>query len=141
MIRVKRPSGPAIKRLHLDGFRKKFAYNDRRKSLVERFIEEMECVKSQCTKLRVLIYGSYLTSKKNPGDIDVFISLIPDKDCVFKIITDGLRRVHPEEVDIQFHKTQYFIQDAEKMMKYFNENEINKKNGVVMRKAVEIVDI
>ncbi|MBN2159201.1 MAG: hypothetical protein JW807_07385 [Spirochaetes bacterium] len=104
-------------------------------------MEELESVKKQCARLRVLIFGSYITSKKKPGDIDVLISLIPNKDCVYRIVTRGLQHRHPREVDIHYYKTQRYIKDADGLIRHFNKNRINELKGVSIKKAIEIKDI
>jgi predicted nucleotidyltransferase len=130
-----------IKKLTLDEFAGKFSYSDRRKYLHDLFVDEMEFIKSQCSQLRVLIFGSYITSKKNPRDIDVLLSLIACEESVYTVWTDGLRQKYPKEVDIHYYKTQQYIKDAAGLLKHFNKNPKNELQGISIKKAVEISDI
>lgn len=130
-----------IKKLTLDEFAGKFSFSDRRKYLHDLFVDEMEFIKSQCSQLRVLVFGSYITSKRNPRDIDVLLSLIACEEAVYTVWTDGLRQRHPKEVDIHYYKTQQFIKDAAGLLKHFNKNPKNELQGISIKKAVEIPDI
>lgn len=105
------------------------------------FIDELEYVKSQCCQLRVLVFGSYITSKKNPRDIDVLISLIACEESVYTVWHDGLQQRHPKEVDLHYYKTQQFIKDAAGLLKHFNKNPKNELQGISIKKAVEITDV
>ncbi len=117
------------------------AYNDHRLRLLRLFADEVEGLRLQCDRLRILIFGSYISKKELPGDIDVLVSLIPDCDHVYSFMRKGLDRRHPEDVDLYFHKTQVFMVDAMNLIKHFNENPLNKKRRITIAKAVEITDL
>ncbi|OHD64344.1 MAG: hypothetical protein A2176_01785 [Spirochaetes bacterium RBG_13_51_14] len=130
-----------IKKYTLEQFCSRFAYNKQRKLLCDMFIEELALIQSQCEKWRVLVFGSYITRRKNPNDIDVLLSLIPNVECVYSVITRGLRQKHPRCVDVHYYKTQHYIKDADGLLKHFNNNPINELQGVFIKKAVEITGI
>ena len=130
-----------IRKLTIEEFAGKFSYNEQRKYLLDLLVDELEFIKLQCIQLRVLIFGSYITSKKNPRDIDVLISLIACKDSVYTVWTDGLRQKHPKDVDVHYYKTQQYIKDAAGLLKHFNKNPKNELQGISIKKAVEISDV
>lgn len=130
-----------IKKITIDEFARKFSYNERRKYLYDLFVEEMESIQSQCSQLRVLVFGSYITSKKNPQDIDVLISLIACEESVYTIWKDGLQQKHPKEVDLNYYKTQQYIKDADGLLEHFNKNPKNELQGIAIKKAIEILDL
>ena len=122
------------------GFRERFAYNERRRYLYDMLLEELELIKSQCSIVRVLVFGSYITDKEEPRDIDLLLSLIADRDCVYEVWTKGLRLDHPDEVDVHYYKTQLYIKDAEGLLKHFNENPRNELYGISILDAAEITE-
>jgi predicted nucleotidyltransferase len=124
----------------LDEFREAFASGDRRKYLYGLFLEELALIQSQCAVVRVLVFGSYITEKEEPHDIDLLISLIADSDCVYEVWARGLRRVHPDEVDVHYYKTQLYVKDAEGLLRHFNANPKNELYGIAIRDAVEITE-
>jgi hypothetical protein len=130
-----------IRKLTIEEFAGRFSNNDRRKYLLDLLIEDLEYIKSQCSQLCVLIFGSYITSKKYPGDIDVLISLIACQESVYMVWTDGLQQKHPKLVDIHYYKTQQYIKDASGLLKHFNKNPKNELQGISIKKAIEISDI
>jgi predicted nucleotidyltransferase len=121
-------------------FYKTFAYNERRKHLYGLFMEELEIIRSQCAIVRVLVFGSYITGKEEPRDIDLLLSLIADSECVYEVWTKGLRLTHPDEVDVQYYKTQLYIKDAESLLKHFNANPKNELYGIAINDAAEIIE-
>jgi len=130
-----------IKKLTIYEFARKFSYNDRRRYLHDLLVDELEFIKTQCSQLRVLVFGSYITSKKNPRDIDVLISLIACEESMYTVWTDGLRQKHPIEVDLHYYKTQQYIKDAAGLLKHFNKNPKNELQGISIKKAMEISEI
>lgn len=127
--------------MKLSAFKKQYAFNKHRRFLYNLFIEDLHLIKSQCKYLRVLVFGSYITHKQKPHDIDLMLGLIPCQDCVYNIMKNGLQQEHPKEIDIQYKKTQYFLKDAKGLVTFFNSNPLNKKKGIYIKKAVEIVEI
>lgn len=130
-----------VKKLDIDEFARCYATNERRRDLFKKFIEELQLVRSQCSRLRVIVFGSYITNKEEPNDIDLMISLIPDQDHVFDFMTDGMQQKNDDEVDIQYQKAEYFLKNAQQLVDFFNENPLNKKNGIQIENCVEIKDI
>ncbi len=130
-----------LSRLTLEELSGIYAGNEQRKRLFGLFVNELASIKKQCSRLRVLVFGSYITEKSNPRDIDVLISLIPSEECVYALWTEGLHREHPEEVDVHYYKTQRYMKDAEGLLEHFNNNPKNELQGIVIHDAVEITDI
>jgi predicted nucleotidyltransferase len=121
-------------------FRERFAGNERRRYLYDLFMEELALIRSQCSIVRVLVFGSYITDKEEPRDIDLLLSLIAGKDCVYEVWTKGLRLNHPDEVDVHYYKTQLYIKDAEGLLRHFNSNPKNELYGIAINDAAEITE-
>ncbi len=130
-----------LARLTLEEFSGRYASNEQRKRLFELFVEELKSIRSQCSSLRILVFGSYITNKSVPRDIDVLISLIPSEDCMYALWTGGLRREHPDKVDVHYYKTQLYMKDADGLLEHFNANPKNELQGIAIHDAVEIIDI
>lgn len=129
-----------IREMTIKEFRAKFVTNTHRAGLFKCFQVELKKLREQCKEYRMIVFGSFLTKKKKPGDIDLIISLIPDKNCVYSIMTQGLDREYCEEIDIMYHKAEYFLMSAEQLITYFNENPRNFNKFIALTEAVELVD-
>lgn len=122
-------------------FRERFAYNERRRHLCDLLLDELELIRSQCSIVRVLVFGSYITDKEEPRDIDLLLSLIAGKECVYEVWTKGLRLNHPDEVDVHYYKTQLYIKDGEGLLAHFNANPKNELYGISIHEAAEITEL
>ena len=128
-----------ITTMTLEEFRTAYAINDRRRHLIDELLEELKVIARQCRKFSIIVFGSYITDKDEPDDIDVLISLLPKKECVFAIMKEGIEKEHQKEVDIQFQRGEYYTKSAESLIDFFNENPFNLKKGIRIRKAVELL--
>ncbi len=122
----------------INEFSKKFCFNSHRSRLFDYFYEELENVKRQSSKMRVLVFGSFITKKEKPSDIDVLISIVPNRDWSYHILKKGLKRIHSDEIDVQFSKQQMFLENCDKLIENFNTNKINKKKKIRINDAVEV---
>lgn len=123
------------------GFMKKYLYNHHRKTLFDYFLDELEDIKPKCEQLRIFIFGSFITIKKKPNDIDVLINLVPNADNVYPMMKERIHTKYPDKVDIKYVKTQLFLIDAESTIKHFNENPLNIKDEIKIKRAVEITGL
>lgn len=130
-----------IKKLNIDEFAEQYVTNERRRILFEKLLEELQLIRSQCRRFRVIVFGSFITNKEKPNDIDLMISIIPDQDHIFDFMTDGMQQKNDDEVDIQYQKAEYFLKNAQQLVDFFNENPLNKKNGIQIQNCVEIKDV
>ncbi len=128
-----------VKSLDSHDFKKKYLYNHHRKALFEYFLDELEDIKPKCIKLRVFIFGSFIRTKKEPNDIDVLINLVPNADNVYPMMKERIHTRYPDLVDIKYVKTQIFLIDAESTVRHFNENPLNVKDEIKIKRAVEII--
>ncbi len=128
-----------ITTMTLKEFRTTYAINDRRRHLIKELLGELEVIARQCRKFSIIVFGSYISDKDEPGDIDVLISLLPKKNCVYALLKKGLEKEHEKEVDIQFQRGEYYTRSAESLVDYFNENPLNLKKGIRIRRAVELL--
>ncbi len=129
----------SIRSMALDEFREAFAVNERRSYLLGELLDELNVVARQCEKVSVIVFGSYITEKEAPGDIDVLVSLVPKKDHVYAIMTKGLEKKHEKVVDVQFQRGEYSTKSAEQLVDYFNGNPYNFRKGVRIARAVELL--
>lgn len=138
--RGRTPAGGPIGTMSMKQFRRAYAWNERRRHLYHMLLDELVGVRSQCTIMRVLVFGSYITSKEEPGDIDVLIGLIPTRECAYAFMTTGLVHRHPDDVDVTYHKTQMFLQTAEQLVRFFNNNPLNQKKHIALDRVIELTD-
>ncbi len=130
-----------IKKLNLQEFLDAYVTNEKRKRLFDKFLEDLQVIKSQCSCMRIIVFGSYITSKLEPNDIDLMISLIPESEYVYDLMTDGLWQKNRKEIDIQYQKAEYFLKDAQQLVVFFNENPLNKEKGICITECVELIDV
>jgi len=129
----------SIRTMTLEEFRGVFAVNERRSYLLGELLEELNVVARQCEKVSVIVFGSYITGKEEPGDIDVLVSLVPKKDHVYSIMKNGLEKEHVKNVDVQFQRGEYFTKSAGQLVDYFNGNPYNFRKGIRIDRAVELL--
>ncbi len=133
------PIKAKILTMTLDEFRKAYAVNRRRRRLLRCLEDELAVIGKQCVKFSLIVFGSYITGKPEPGDIDVLISLLPRKECVFSIMEQGLERKHRDEVDVQFQRGEFCTKSAAQLVAYFNDNPLNFNKGIRLIEVVELV--
>ncbi|HDP80470.1 MAG TPA: hypothetical protein ENN21_06465 [Spirochaetes bacterium] len=122
-------------------FRGRFVFTKRREELLRLFLDEMKTVRSQCERVRVLVFGSFITGKEEPADMDVLLSILPNRDNVYRLYTSTLEREHPREIDVQYVKSTWRLRTAESLLAFFNRNPINVKKGVRVTEAVELTGL
>jgi predicted nucleotidyltransferase len=130
-----------VKKLNLQEFFEAYVTNEKRKCLFDKLLEDLQVIKSQCSCLRIIIFGSYITPKLEPNDIDLMISLIPESEYVYDFMTGGLWQKNRKEIDIQYQKAEYFLKDAHQLVVFFNENPFNKEKGICITECIELLDI
>jgi predicted nucleotidyltransferase len=134
---------PAVNiiKLNLQEFFETYVTNEKRNSLFDKLLEDLQVIKFQCSCMRIIVFGSYITPKLEPNDIDLMISLVPESDYVYDFMTDGLWQKNRKEIDIQYQKAEYFLKDAQQLVVFFNENPLNKEKGICITECVELVDV
>lgn len=128
-----------IEHCTLEEFCRKYCFNEHRNELFAYFKEELHNILCQSEKLRVLVFGSFISEKAKPSDIDILISIIPNRDWAYYMLKKGLRRIHKEKVDVQFNKHQFSLESPESLLETFNTNRLNKKEGIRIEEAVEVI--
>jgi len=118
-----------------------YGFNDFRKELIKKLEQELTYICQQVDELLELIFGSFITDKPFPHDVDLFISFKPSKDCVADILRHGLDRLHPDVIDIQYRKLEYDLFSAEELVEYFNNNPLNFRQGISLDRVIELVDV
>jgi predicted nucleotidyltransferase len=130
-----------VKKLNLQEFLETYVTNGKRRCLFDKLLEDLQVIKSQCSCMRIIVFGSYITSKLEPNDIDLMISLIPESEYVYDLMTDGLWQKNRKEIDIQYQKAEYFLKDAHQLVVFFNENPLNKEQGICITECIELIDV
>ncbi len=131
-----------VERINLAEFYKRFAVNAARKKLYRKFVAELAMLRRQSEEIRIVVFGSYVTDKETPGDIDVLASIIVDDDNFLDLVQNGVRQRFPDAVDFHMHRASRFLKTGEKLVENFNEFSLNREKGIRIETggAVEIVD-
>lgn len=119
-------------------FKKKYCFSRTRADLFDKLTAELDNIGEQIEKMRILVFGSFLSEKEEPSDIDIIISLVPNRDSMYMFMTDGLYRLYPEEIDIQYNRHELLLDSAEHLIQVFNKNPFNKKQGITIEECVEL---
>ncbi|MFW5808477.1 MAG: DUF6932 family protein [Spirochaetota bacterium] len=123
----------------INEFSRKFCFNRYRRELFSLFCEEMQNILRQSSQLRILVFGSFITKKERPSDIDVLISIIPTRESSYRMLKKGLARIHKKRIDVKYSRHQMILESCESLINTFNTNKLNKEKKISIDQAVEVV--
>jgi len=113
----------------LDQLEQQFAVNTHRMGLLTKFKDELLDWQAYLTELRIWLFGSYLTDKDQPGDIDVLLAgrLKPGTPLPPKLPRKYRDDIHvmPE---LRFGIGE--LASKEQLVQKFNEDEGNMNRGI-----------
>jgi hypothetical protein len=125
-------------------FRNQFGATPERERLLDEFDKFLGQLRINFANYRVLVYGSFLSQKLVPGDLDVMVS-------VSSTLTDPgfnrfikLQELATEEVDVfTLNLKSNFdlaepVPNAESMVLAFNTREAHVAKGIQCKEAIEI---
>jgi hypothetical protein len=115
----------------LERFRCDYVWNDRRQELFLNLLDEIESIRKQSKQRRVFVFGSFLTSKRIPGDLDLLLSYEPTS------IPPKLVRVHPNDIQIKSNARMAFgkpviLDSKEAAIRDFNSDPANIQNHIFL---------
>lgn len=126
--------------------RAKFGTNDTRLSLLDELDAFVASLRSNFSVFRLLVFGSFITSKELPSDIDVmaYVLATPEDPGFNKFLQ--LKTLAPASIDVfTLHLSMSFgsprpLPAAESMIAAFNSLEAHVASGTACQFAVELVD-
>lgn len=127
--------------MKIEILKEKYAINERRKVLFNQLIDEIEYLKGFTSNLKIAIYGSHITSKDFPCDLDIIIcgNLT---EVGLNLQTNSFPKPIPtKNKDIQRKGNFRFnseCMDVIEIINGFNNNEENKKNNITIQNFIEI---
>jgi hypothetical protein len=114
--------------MNLPQFIEKFGTNERRAHLVECFLDDLKGLKEYYGNLQIFVFGSFVTAKEEPTDIDV--------------LTRGTAKKHFETYKTKHAGKIQILPSASltgggrytraDVVRIFNEFDANLKNGIVI---------
>jgi len=128
-----------LEQINLRAFRKRFATNDRRREIFQSLVDELGLLRSQCQAMRVLVFGSYITDKDEPGDVDVLVSGVPRQDIAFEVEVHGFARGEHPDVDLFWERAVRFPATPERLIERFNRNASNRESHIEIVRVVEVL--
>lgn len=134
-------SNKNIESMSLAEFHRRFVYNGRRRKLLVLLLDELAAIEEVSTKMRLLIFGSFITDKEQPGDIDALVSLVGRKEHFREIQKNGVPRRQPDAIDLFTYMSVRFLFTPERILDEFNHNFKNRENHIILTDAVHIEDI
>lgn len=134
-----------ITSLTLDQFKVQYGATQKRKLLLAELEQFLANLTENFSSYRVLVYGSFISLKPEPGDIDVMVSVIcSPKDAGFARFKN-LQELATSNVDVftlnlksSFGATEP-VPDAEAMVIAFNAREAHVTTGIHCSDAIEPV--
>jgi hypothetical protein len=119
-------------RLTLMQLEETYAWNDRRRELLGKLKEELAQITRCSTGYRAVLYGSYLTKKTDPGDIDLIIAYdrrMGAKNCG----SMEFPFLHKGDIQIKLSERQGYttpLPSAESLVLEFNEFPTNASKDI-----------
>lgn len=127
--------------MNVEEFISLYVTNQRREELFAGLRIQLSSIMEDSSSIRVIIFGSFLTNREYPGDIDVLVSAVIRHEAVVHYISHDVRRPIRDGVDLYLFRCASFISEAEALVAKFNTNKNNVKHGVLIDRAVEIFDV
>ena len=126
-------------------FRDRYAMNECRRTLVLALEEFVDVLQHSFSAHRILVFGSFITIKPEPGDIDLLghAIAVPGGDY-FNVPRLKLSSIAPTGIDVRGGAGSSFDEipaplDAIALVEQFNENEKNKGSDIVCETWIEII--
>lgn len=127
--------------MNITEFREKYATNDHRINLFASFEKFIENAEEYLSPFSIAIYGSYITEKDNPSDIDIILHGFV-KNEKFDTYNPALFRLE-SPIHIKAFISQSFgdkqLKNMNKIISEFSSSEENKKKNFRVDSYVEIV--
>jgi len=128
--RRRRAKAMAARVLSLRKFSQHLVRGNRRKMLFAHLQEELGPLLRVCSEFRAWVFGSYLTTKRRPNDIDLLITCrVPmhQAGIVFQHLS---HRRHREDVQMLHRCGSSPMPTKEQMIAEFNSQERNNASGI-----------
>ena len=128
--------------MEIQKFKSEFVFNTHRQEMYANFEEYLEYLKSIFEFVTIIVFGSFITEKEQPNDIDILVFGNPNKKGWNEIderlkINRGLSLDTKEFINTKFEIILSPI-DADCMINQFNNQENNKQKGIEIKNYIEI---
>ena len=122
-------------------FHSAFVYNRRRRRLLVALLDELAGIAERSTKMRVVVFGSFMTDKEMPGDVDALVCAVAKDEFVLELQENGFPRRQPDDVDMFTYLSVRFLFTPERLVDEFNTNYKNRENQVVLENGICLTDV
>lgn len=121
----------AVRPCTLDEFRAEYAWNSRRKELLDKLTAEIDNFRTQTKQMKVYVFGSYLRRTRQPGDVDILVSYQPAG------FQPRLTRLHPDDIQVLTDARidllkPVVLASKEEMVHKFNTSKNNVRDGITI---------
>ncbi len=132
--------------MRLNDIKHKFCTNEHRKKLFDALCDEVNYMEENSEELIILLFGSFISDKIEPSDIDILIS-IKLKNVSLKWsngkLLDPLPIKNKKYVDrksshLSALEIKPELKDPEQMLAEFNYNGDNIRNGIRIKEYIKI---
>jgi len=129
-----------VRKISISELEKEYVFNDSRNKLYHYLLMEIEYMKQFTEVLRLGIYGSFITDKPVPNDIDIIVGGSLNEAGRELIIKD--RRISNKNRDF-VHRKSYFPADGENcldtVIDEFNNKGENLEKGIEIKNYIELI--
>lgn len=134
-----------ITEMNIQDFEQSFGTSETRRNFLQELKELIKIIEEGFTNYKIIVYGSFITDKETPSDIDVIVEAcagIGDKgignNSTFRKVAPPNVHVFTARMNRQAGPAQA-ASPAIDLVDKFNKTERNIKNGITCREAIEII--
>ena len=126
--------------MNMDEFEKTYVVNDHRKRIFLEFLDYASAVKEYLSPYLLLVYGSFISDKKNPRDIDILLHGFVKTRKLREFDIRTLLSKKPVHVtnDIAAIMQETELMTASELVEWFESGEENKANGIKVGEWVQV---
>ncbi len=126
--------------MNIDKFKDSYITSLQREKIYSEFEDYLKTVKEYLSPYVLLVYGSFITEKEYPNDIDVLLHgfVKDEKVATFKIDMVRSRGLVHVKSEVSMLKKETIIKSSEELIEWFQEGEKNKAKGIKVGEYVQI---
>ena len=118
-------------------FKKVFGFNKHRLDLLSCFETEYNIIQEYTSRHRVVVYGSFITNKETPSDIDILLESVHNGGSEYPPPFKFERQIQIRQRYPRLNRN-YKLPTAKDMVLNFNNHKTNKEKDISIKDYIEL---
>jgi predicted nucleotidyltransferase len=124
-------------KLSIQEFKNEYSFNEYRETMISSFEDYLDYLKSIFKNFKVVIFGSFITEKEDPNDIDILVFGSLNNKGKSDILSQGGKLKKYDYIHSKFQTTNDVIETNQMICK-FNNEPTNVESGISIKNYIEI---